>query len=497
MIAVGSGAFGPPGSLRVSQGGILSGYGRVQGQVIVGPGGEIYPGNSPGVLTIEGSYEQDAGGGYSAEIGGTNAGGFDQISVTGAATLGGSLSVRLVNGFTPTVGQTFRIVNAASVSGAFASISEPSQAGISLTSDATGVIVMITSVVAGAPFISSATTAHAAPGAPFSYQITATNNPTSFGATNLPAGLTVNNSTGLISGTPANAGTLIVPINANNAAGSGQADLIIEVTGAVATPTQLLNIATRMRVQTGENVLIGGFIITGTDPKRVIIRGIGPSLAQFFTDALADPTLELYQGNTLLVMNDNWKIRADGSSQQAEIEATGIPPTNDLESAIVQTLTPASYTAILRGKNNTTGIGVVEAYDLDQAANSKLANISTRGFVDTGDNVMIGGLIIGPAGGGSATVVVRAIGPSLSNFGISGALQDPTLDLVDSNGVVIRSNDNWRDSQEAEIIATGLQPSDDRESALIQMPAPGSYTAIVRGVGGTTGVGLVEVYLLP
>ena len=252
---------------------------------------------------------------------------------------------------------------------------------------------------------------------------------------------------------------------------------------SVAPPqNSLLNISTRMRVQTGDNVLIGGFIITGTEPKSVLIRGIGPSLSSFFSGALADPTLELYQGSTLLVMNDNWK-----TDQQAEIEATGIPPTNDLESAIVRTLTPSNYTAILRGKGDTTGIGAVEAYDLDQSVNSRLTNISTRGFVETGDNVMIGGLIIGPPDGGSATVVVRALGPSLSNVGISGALQDPTLDLVNSDGVVIRSNNDWRDSQQAEIIATGLQPSDDRESALVQTLAPGSYTAIVRGNGNNGG----------
>ena len=191
------------------------------------------------------------------------------------------------------------------------------------------------------------------------------------------------------------------------------------------------------------------------------------------------------------MVNDNWR-----TDQQAEIEATGIAPTNDLESAILRTLTPGNYTAILRGKGNTTGIGVVEAYDLEQAVNSKLADISTRGFVETGDNVMIGGLIIGPAGADSATVVVRAIGPSLSNFGISGALQDPTLDLVNSDGVAMRSNNDWRDSQQSQIIATGLQPSDDRESALVETLSPGNYTAIVRGVGNTTGVGLVEVYLL-
>jgi PKD repeat protein len=260
------------------------------------------------------------------------------------------------------------------------------------------------------------------------------------------------------------------------------------------TPPQgsLLNISTRMLVQTGDNVMIGGFIITGTEPKSVLIRGIGPSLSSFFSGTLADPTLELYQANTLLATNDNWK-----TDQQAEIEATGIPPSNDLESAIVRTLTPNNYTAILRGKGDTTGIGAVEAYDLDQSVNSRLTNISTRGFVETGNNVMIGGLIIGPPDGGSATVVVRALGPSLSNVGISGALQDPTLDLVDSDGQVIRSNNNWRDSQQADIIATGLQPSDDRESALLQTIAPGSYTAIVRGSGNTAGVALVEVYRLP
>ena len=229
QIAVGAGAFGPAGSLRVSEGGFLLGNPRaIRGQVIIGLGGRISPGNSPGVIAIDGNYLQDAGATFLAEIGGADPGtGYDQITATGSASFGGNLTVRLINGFTPAVGQTFRIVNAASASGAFASISEPSQAGISLTSDATGVTVTITSVVAGAPVISSATTANAAPGAPFSYQIAATNNPTSFGATNLPAGLTVDNNTGLISGTPANAGAFIVPINANNAAGSGQADLTL------------------------------------------------------------------------------------------------------------------------------------------------------------------------------------------------------------------------------------------------------------------------------
>jgi hypothetical protein len=272
---------------------------------------------------------------------------------------------------------------------------------------------------------------------------------------------------------------------ATNAGNTSEFSSAIQITGV---PAQLLNIATRLRVQTGENVLIGGFIITGIDPKKVMIRGIGPSLAQFFNGTLDDPTLELFQGNTLVASNNDWK------ESQAEIEATGIPPTNDKESAIVRTLVPGSYTAVLRGNGGSTGIGVVEAYDLDQGANSKLANIASRGFVDTDNNVMIGGLIMGPTGGVSTKVVVRAIGPSLSNFGIAGALQDPTLDLVDANGASLRANDNWKDSQQAEIEATGLQPSDIREAALIETLAPGNYTAVVRGAGNTTGVALVEVY---
>jgi hypothetical protein len=253
---------------------------------------------------------------------------------------------------------------------------------------------------------------------------------------------------------------------------------------------QLLNISTRLRVLTGDNALIGGFILTGSDDKKVIVRGIGPSLtSQNVPDALQDPTLELHDGTgATIASNDNWK-----DTQQAEIQATGIPPSNDLESAIVATL-PANnsgYTAILRGKNDTTGVGLVEVYDLDQAANSKLANISTRGFVDTGDNAMIGGFI---AGNGVAKVIVRAIGPSLTGQGVANALQDPTLELHDGSGATIASNDNWKDTQQGEIEATTIPPTDDRESAIVATLFPGNYTAIVRGKNDTTGVGLVEVY---
>jgi hypothetical protein len=253
-----------------------------------------------------------------------------------------------------------------------------------------------------------------------------------------------------------------------------------------ATPGTFGNISTRLRVETGDNVLIGGFIITGTQPKKVIVRAIGPSLP--LAGALADPILELRDSSGGLIRsNDNWRI----GGQEAEIIATTIPPTNDLESAVVETL-PANgsaYTAIVRGVNNGTGIGLVEAYDLDQAADSKLANISTRGLVQTGDNVMIGGLIV--LGQNPLRVIVRAIGPSLP---VSGALGDPMLELRDGNGALIAANDNWRSAQESEIIATGIPPTNDLESAIVRDLAPAAYTAIVRGANNTTGVALVEAY---
>ena len=260
-------------------------------------------------------------------------------------------------------------------------------------------------------------------------------------------------------------------------------------------PSQLLNISTRLPVQTGDNVLIGGFIVTGTEPKRVIIRAIGPSLAQFFSGALSDPTLELHQSDGTVITNDNWKINdKTQQSQEAEIRATTIPPQNDLESAIVATLQPGAYTAIVRGKNDGTGIALVEAYDLNQAANSNLANIATRGFVQTANDVMIGGFIVGPVGGMRTTLVVRAIGPSLTAFGVPNALQDPTLAIYDANGLITGANDNWRDGQPAEIERVGLQPNDPREAAVVLSLPPGNYTGVVRGAGDTTGVGLVEVY---
>ena len=265
-----------------------------------------------------------------------------------------------------------------------------------------------------------------------------------------------------------------------------------------APPDRLANISTRLGVETDENVLIGGFIVTGPggSTKQILIRGIGPSLSsQNVSGALADPFLELHSGASTVATNDNWKIAENGSSQQAAIEATTIPPTSDLESAILITLAPGSYTAVLRGANSGTGVGLVEVYDLTASATTKMVNISTRGRVDTGDNVMIGGVIV--TGADPAKVLLRAIGPSLSDAGVKGALQDPVLELHNEQGILITTNDDWQDDNTSEIIGTGIPPIDSRESAIVTTLYPSNYTAIVRGKNDTTGVGLVEAYFLP
>ena len=251
-------------------------------------------------------------------------------------------------------------------------------------------------------------------------------------------------------------------------------------------PATLANISTRLAVQTGDNVLIGGFIITGTQPKKVILRAIGPSLD--LPGKLADPTLELYQGQILLEANDNWM---DSPNKQAIIDST-IPPSDPLESAIVRSVAPGNYTAVVRGANNGTGIGVVEAYDLDRTVDSKLANIATRGPVQTGDNVLFGGFIV--LGPDSQKVIVRALGPSVP---LAGTLADPTLELRDGNGALLESNDNWVDSANKQaIIDSTIPPANNLESAIVRTLPPANYTAIVRGVGGATGIAVVEVYAL-
>jgi hypothetical protein len=265
---------------------------------------------------------------------------------------------------------------------------------------------------------------------------------------------------------------------------------------------QPLNISTRVKVQTGDNALIAGFIATGTAPKKLMVRAIGPSLSNFgVPGALQDTTLEVRAANgSLIGSNDNWKINDQTSqSQQAAIQATSLAPSDERESALMVEVAPGAFTAVVRGKSNTTGVGLVEIYDLNQTADSRLANISTRAFVETGANVMIGGFIIG-SGNGAGKVVVRAIGPSLAAFGIGNALPDPTLELRNANGVVVELNDDWEVSNHfdagQEVATVGLAPTNSRESAMLMTLPNGNYTAIVAGYNGATGVGLVEVYNL-
>ena len=247
-----------------------------------------------------------------------------------------------------------------------------------------------------------------------------------------------------------------------------------------------------MRVQTGDNVGIGGFIVTGTAPKRVLIRAIGPSLTGFgVPDVLADPVLELHgPGAFTTITNDNWK-----QTQAAEIEATGIPPIDDFESAIATTLVPGAYTAIVTGNGNTSGVALVEVYDLNEGVDSKLANLSTRAFVSTGDNIVIAGFLLGGSGS-SDRVVVRGIGPSLTLLGITNPVPNPSLELRDTNGALLVENNDWQDNavQAAEVTAAGLAPSHNLESAIAATLPPGLYTALLSGLNSSIGVGVVEVY---
>ncbi len=272
-------------------------------------------------------------------------------------------------------------------------------------------------------------------------------------------------------------------------------------------PARLGNVSTRAFVETGDNVTIGGFIVQGTQPKRVIIRAIGPELTQYgVPDPLANPTLELHDGTgALIASNNNWGTTIIGgiitANQVQDIRNSGYAPGDELESAIIADLAPGNYTAIVRGVNNMTGVGLVEVYDLSPDTDSILGNISTRAFVQTGDNVMIGGFIV--RGTQPKHVIIRAIGSELTQYGVPNVLANPTLELHDGTGALIASNDNWRTTiiggiitanQVQDIRNSGYAPGDGLESAIIADLALGNYTAIVRGVDNTTGVALVEVY---
>ncbi|MDP9005173.1 MAG: PQQ-dependent sugar dehydrogenase [Verrucomicrobiota bacterium] len=274
---------------------------------------------------------------------------------------------------------------------------------------------------------------------------------------------------------------------------SGTTGRILKMVPVAAAPA-LLNLSTRLKVQTGDNVLIAGFILTGSVPKKVILRGMGPSLSsggQPVAGRLTDPTLTLFDvaGNSL-ISNDDWM----NSPQKQQIIDSTVAPPDPKESALIATLQPGNYTAILSGVSGEKGIGSVELYDLDQSAPANPVNIATRGLVETGDNAMIAGFIIG--GSTSQRVLIRAIGPELTAVGVPGALQDPFLELHNSSGTTLATNDSWRSDDATNIAATGIAPTDDREPAILRTLPPRQYTAVVRGSGTSTGLALVEVYQL-
>ena len=276
----------------------------------------------------------------------------------------------------------------------------------------------------------------------------------------------------------------------NNTWGYGKLDAnaAVNLASQTLSSTRVANISTRLLVQTGSNVLIGGFVVTGSGNKPLLLRALGPTLTGFgVSNALANPVLELHNAaGALIASNDDWAQAANSGS----IPANRRPP-NSLEPAILTSLPAGNYTAIVRGVNDTTGVALVEAYDLDTSTNARLSNISTRGLVQTGGNVMIGGFVV--QGSASKKVIIRALGPTLTTFGIANALGNPTMELRDGNANLVTSNDDWKSNQAA-VSATGYAPPNNLESAIVQTLSPGNYTAIVRGVSNATGVALVEVY---
>jgi T5SS/PEP-CTERM-associated repeat protein len=393
--------------VAILSGGLLSGNGSVSGDV--DSAGQIAPGDPLGTLAIVGNLTH--AGKLVFEISGASSDAQGHLSITGDATLDGTVAVRFTDGFLPVQGQVFELIDVSgSVSGSFAAVIFP---------DLRSGFQFSTQFVNGR------------------YQITA-----------------------LSDGAPA---------------------------------AGLLNISTRGQVGVDDDALIAGFIVTGTTDKEVVIRGLGPSLAAggiSLSDLLADPTLELRdQTGALITSSDNWM---DSPQRQAIIDSM-LAPSDDREAAILATLAPGSYTAILRGAGNGTGLGIVEVYNLGPDLSSSLANISTRGLVNTGDQVLIGGFIVDDQ---NSSVLLRGLGPSLTSAGVSDALANPTLELHGGNGDVIAFNDDWQQSDEAIIQNTGIPPTYSQESAILATLGPGQFTAILRGLNESTGIGLIEVYNL-
>jgi hypothetical protein len=304
-----------------------------------------------------------------------------------------------------------------------------------------------------------------------------------------PAGATITTATQAATSVPINSpGTYTFLLSADDGVHAvGYDAIVVRVTGHNA----LANLATRVQAGAANNVAIAGFIVVGNSGKQIVVRGLGPSLATAGVEgALSDPVVELYDSaGTLLASNNDWQ-----QGQAQALRDANLAPSNQFEAAVVATLPPGAYTAILRGNGSAAGIGLVEVYDLQLSASSKLANLSTRGLVGAGQDVMIGGTII--TGPDNARVVFRALGPSLAGAGIANPLSDPHLDLFDGNGAKILSNDNWKDSQQAAIANAGLAPTHDLESAILTDLSPGNYTAVVTGMTASAGVALVEAYHL-
>jgi YVTN family beta-propeller protein len=333
-------------------------------------------------------------------------------------------------------------------------------------------------------------------GEAFSYQVSFSFTNATFTVTGLPAGLSFDSSTHTITGTPTADGVFHVVVTATN----GSSAETVEITLTLYPNEQAQNISTRLDVLTGDDVGIAGFIIAGSDDKQVVVRAIGPSLetnGHPLPGRLGNPSLELHDSTgRVIASNDDWL--ADQNAYL--VEQFDLAPPSQYEAALFRLLPPGSYTLVVSGVNATTGIALAEVYDVGNNGESgmgvsRLANISTRGKVLTGNDVMIGGLILG--GSADAKILLRALGPSLRSKGVSDPLADPQLDLFDSNGNKIATNDNWKDSQETAIKATGLAPGNNLESAILMTLPPAAYTAVVSGVGGKAGVGLVEAYNLP